>query len=124
MKKSGRVEDVDEIEEITNSSHYTEMDGCCGCPKDAETLRKEQLRFYALAPGPDGLPYLRKSNVWMLDAADSWFQQRILPLLERQHSRWRRSPRSKASGRCRRARWRRRSSQRFVYSPKQLMTDA
>ena len=22
-----------------------------------ETLRKEQLRFYALAPGPDGLPY-------------------------------------------------------------------
>ena len=56
-----------------------------------ETLRKEQLRFYALAPGPDGLPYLRKSNVWMLDAADSWFQQRILPLLERQHSRtlWR-----------------------------------
>ena len=42
MKKSGRVEDVDEIEEITNSSHYTEMEGCCGCPKDAETLRKEQ----------------------------------------------------------------------------------
>ncbi len=41
LKKSGRVEDLDQEEEEFNNTLET-IPGCCGCPKSPEELRTEE----------------------------------------------------------------------------------
>ena len=49
-----------------------------------DRLGKEQLRCYALTPGPDGEPFLEIPTCWKLELSSAWLQSNILLLLERQ----------------------------------------
>eukprot|EP00438_Fugacium_kawagutii_P016301 Skav208504 [mRNA] locus=scaffold1658:140020:151562:+ [translate_table: standard] len=52
-----------------------------------ETLTLPELRFHALAPGPDGRALLEMPTTFDLERPGSWFQSEVLPRIERKQER-------------------------------------
>ena len=52
-----------------------------------ETPQKDELRFYALAPGPDGLPRFQLPTTFQLEDPDAYYKQVIEPRIARTYER-------------------------------------
>ena len=52
-----------------------------------ETLTLAELKFHALLPGPDGQAWLVMPSVFDLQRPGSWFQEEVLPRIERRQER-------------------------------------
>ena len=52
-----------------------------------ETITLNELKFHALMPGPDGNAWLVMPNTFDLERPGSWFQEEILPRIDRKQDR-------------------------------------
>ena len=52
-----------------------------------ETMTLAELKFHALLPGPDGQAWLVMPSVFDLQRPGSWFQEEVLPRIERRQER-------------------------------------
>eukprot|EP00435_Cladocopium_sp_Y103_P042118 s923_g11.t1 len=52
-----------------------------------ETLTLSELKFHALLPGPDGQAWLVMPTVFDLQRPGSWFQEEVLPRIDRKQER-------------------------------------